>query len=128
VAPARSRERVAFATATSEEHTTGLLMAKEVLFGAGYDTVLLTEGLSHEALCMELRRYEPAVVALSTTMPSAGDFSATLELAKETLPGVPVIMGGAGGRDLAQAGGAHYVERLDRVLDELDGILAGARA
>jgi CheY-like chemotaxis protein len=105
----------------------GLLMAKEVLFGAGYDTVLLTDGLSHEMLCMELRRYQPAVVALSMTMPSMGDFVATVELVRETLPQACVIAGGAGGRALPPLLGARYVERLDSVLGELDGMLAAER-
>ncbi len=120
IAPPRSRERVVLASATSERHTTGLLMAKHVLFGAGYDTVLLTDGLSHEALCMELRRYEPAVVGLSMTMPCIGDFVATLELVRETLPNARVITGGAAGRDFPRAIDAVYVDRLDGLLEELD--------
>jgi methanogenic corrinoid protein MtbC1 len=128
IAPPRSRERVVLASATSEQHTTGLLMAKHVLFGAGYDTVLLTDGLSHEALCMELRRYEPAVVALSMTMPAIGDFVATLELVRETLPDARVITGGAAGRDFPTAVGAVYIGRLDRLLGELDEMpVAGSR-
>jgi methanogenic corrinoid protein MtbC1 len=128
LAPPRSRERVLFATPTSEHHTTGLLMAKEVLYGAGYDTVMLTDGLSREELCDELRRYDPAIVGFSMTIPSAGEFGATLEMVHETLPRTHVITGGAARRAYPSSVPVHQIDRLDGMLERVDSLLAGQRA
>lgn len=124
LAPPRSRERIVFVTPTCERHTTGLMMAKAVLYGAGYDTVLLTEGMSEEALRAELLRYQPAVVALSLTMPYVGDFAATLLMIRETLPEVQLITGGAAGRSFPPSIAATHIERLEHLPARLDSLIA----
>jgi 5-methyltetrahydrofolate--homocysteine methyltransferase len=126
-APARSRERIAFATLTCEQHTIGLLMAKEVLYGAGYDTVFLLEDMSREELCAELRRHRPAVVAFSLTMPGAGEIAATSVMVRETLPDVQFITGGCAGGVLPSSVPARHIRRLDGLVRTVEEMLEPAR-
>ena len=123
VAPARSRERILLATSAAEQHTTGLLMAKAVLFGAGYDTIVMTAGLSDAELCAELRRHEPAAVAFSLTMPDEGAFDVTAAMVHETLPGTQLIVGGSASGLLSGRVQAHRIARLDGLLAALDFLL-----
>ncbi len=125
IAPPRSRERILFTTPSFEEHTTGLMMAKGVLYGAGYDTVMLTKGLSHEDLCMELRRYEPSIVAFSVTMASPWEVGAMSMMIEETLPGVQMITGGAYAAGIPSSVPAHHIPRLDNLVGTVEELLAG---
>jgi len=127
-APAGSRETVMLLTPEPERHELGLLMAGAVLHGAGYETLLLGSGVPAAALNGALLRHRPAVVALSSSMPGPASLAAAANLIHETLPDARVITGGATARALPPTIAAHYVARLDGLLDAVDAILAPARA
>jgi RNA polymerase sigma-70 factor (ECF subfamily) len=127
IAPARSRETVMLVTPAPEQHTLGLLMADEVLYGAGYDTVRLFGGTSEAELRSALLRHQPAVVALSMTMRLPDSFTATSETIREVLPKAQLIVGGATAQSVSSDGPHHYVERLDGLLSKVDELLAPQR-
>jgi methanogenic corrinoid protein MtbC1 len=126
-APARSRETVVLVTPEPERHELGLLMASAVLHGAGYDTVLLGSGVPAAALTGALLRHQPAVVAISSSMPRSGSLLAAAHLIHETVPAAQLVTGGATARQLPATIAAHYVERLDGLRDAVDAILAPNR-
>jgi RNA polymerase sigma-70 factor, ECF subfamily len=98
VAPAKTRQTVLLATPAPEQHTFGLLMANDVLYGAGYDAVMLGGGVPDTALSAALLRHQPALVALSSTMAFPNAFAATCGVIHETLPAAQLIVGGAAAR------------------------------
>jgi len=126
-APVNSRETVLLLTPEPERHELGLLMASAVLYGAGYDTLLLGSGVPEAALRAALRRHQPAVVALSSSMPRPASLTATANLIHTALPTARLITGGATARQLPPSIAANYVERLDGLLDAVDVIMARGR-
>ena len=102
-------------------------MASVVLYGAGYDTLLLGSGVPEAALKGALLRHQPAVVALSSSMPRPASLAAAANLVHVTLPDAQLITGGATARQLPPTIAAHYVARLDGLLDAVDAILAASR-
>jgi methanogenic corrinoid protein MtbC1 len=126
-APVNSRETVLLVTPEPERHELGLLMASAVLYGAGYDTLLLGSGVPAAALNAALLRHRPAVVALSSSIPRPASLVAAAKLIHETLPTAQLITGGATARQLPASIAARYVERLDGLLDAVDVILAPTR-
>jgi len=123
-APPSTRETILLATPASEQHTFGLLMANDVLYGAGYKTILLGGGIPDEALAAALLRHQPAIVALSATMPSTGSFAATSTVVRETLPSAQLITGGAAAPRLPANITALHVGRLDGLLAAVDSVLS----
>jgi RNA polymerase sigma-70 factor (ECF subfamily) len=126
-APADSRETVLLLCPERERHTLGLLMVDAVLHGAGYRTLLLGNGVPGAALSAALLRHQPAVVALSSTVAPPASLVATANLIHETLPPSKLITGGATARQLPQSITAHYVARLDGLLDVVDVLLGPSR-
>jgi RNA polymerase sigma-70 factor (ECF subfamily) len=126
-APARTRESVLLLTPAQEQHSLGLLMAGEVLYGAGYDTVHLAAGISESALLAALIRHQPAIVALSMTMRFPESFAATAATIRTALPDAQLIVGGASAQTLTPDHSSHRVERLDGLLATVDGLLAPHR-
>jgi RNA polymerase sigma-70 factor (ECF subfamily) len=132
-AHAKSRETVLLITPAPERHTLGLRMAGAVLYGAGYDTLLLGSGVPEEALKGALLRHRPTIVALSSSMPRPAALAATANLIHGILPAAHLITGGATARQLPANITAHHVERLDLMLSTVDAVLrrvsrAGASA
>ena len=123
IAPAKTRQTVLLATPAPEQHTFGLLMANDVLYGAGYNTVLLGGGIPDTALSAALLRHQPALVALSSTMAFPDAFAATCAVIHETLPAAQLIAGGAAARRPLPNVPARYVDRLDGLLATVDAIL-----
>ena len=101
VAPPASRDTVLLATPEPERHTAGLLMAHDVLRGAGYETACLGGGVPEPALVAALERHRPALVGLSATMPFASELEQTVESVFRVLPGARVLIGGAAAHALA---------------------------
>jgi RNA polymerase sigma-70 factor (ECF subfamily) len=126
-APAKTRETVLLVTPSPEQHTFGLLMASDVLYGAGYKTVLLGGGIPDTALSAALERHQPAIVALSSTMPYPDACAATATVIRETLPTAPLVTGGATARRLPPSIPTHYVERLDGLLATVESLLSAGR-
>jgi CheY-like chemotaxis protein len=102
-------------------------MASAVLYGAGYDTLLLGSGVPSAALEAALRRHQPAVVALSLSMPRRRSLARTAQLIHETLPAAHLITGGATARQLPPQIAAHYVARLDGLLSTVQATLGSSR-
>jgi methanogenic corrinoid protein MtbC1 len=127
VAPPKTRERILLATPAHECHTTGLLMAADVLHGAGYDTLVLGAGLPDSELVPALERHQPAIVAFSLTMPVADAFAETAAMVHEVLPTAQVLTGGAANPNLPWTIAAHHLERLDGLLAVVDALLAAQR-
>jgi RNA polymerase sigma-70 factor (ECF subfamily) len=126
-APVNSRETVLLVTPEPERHELGLLMANSVLYGAGYDTLLLGGGVPAAALQGALLRHRPAVVALSSSVPRPASLAAAANLIYATLPAARLITGGAAARQLPPNIPARYVERLDGLLAAVDAILTPGR-
>jgi methanogenic corrinoid protein MtbC1 len=123
IAPAWSRETILLAAPASERHTMGLLMANDVLYGAGYHTVLLGAGVPVLALGAALERHQPKIVALSSTMPAPGGLAAVAKVVYETLPEAHLITGGRSGSALTSGFPTHHVERLDGLLATVEAVL-----
>jgi RNA polymerase sigma-70 factor (ECF subfamily) len=126
-APAKSRETILLVAQERERHTLGLLMANDVLYGAGYDTLLLGGGVPKAALQGALLRHRPSVVALSSSVALPASLAATANLIHETRPATELIIGGATARQLPPDINAHYIERLDGLLGAVDAILHASR-
>jgi hypothetical protein len=60
-------------------------------------------------------------------MPRPASLLAAANLIHETIPGAQLITGGATARQLPVNIAAHYVERLDGLLDTVDAILGPSR-
>jgi RNA polymerase sigma-70 factor (ECF subfamily) len=124
IAPAKSRAKVLLVSPPSERHTLGLLMAHNVLYGAGYDARLIGGGIAESDLKDALRRREPAVVALSATMPGAGELRDFARTIHETLPDVRLLTGGVAASEPPGDIPAHFVPRLDGLLRTVEHCLA----
>jgi methanogenic corrinoid protein MtbC1 len=123
LAPARSRETILLATPATEGHTMGLLMANDVLYGAGYRTVLLGAGVPDVALGSALLRHRPRIVAVSSTMDAPDEFAAVARVVGEALPEAQMIIGGKSGRAAPSVVPTHNVDRLDGLLAVVESIL-----
>jgi MerR family transcriptional regulator, light-induced transcriptional regulator len=116
VAAPMSRETVLLVTPAPERHTTGLLMANDVLAGAGYSTVLLGGGLPDASFRSALARHNPRVVAISSTMCFPDAIAETVTLVREALPGTPLLVGGAAANLFPRVAPVRRVERIDELL------------
>lgn len=124
--PAKSKETVAFAAVGPERHTFGLRMARDVMAGAGYDTVMLGPVTSLALLRAALSYHCPAIVALSTTMPHARTLAAALASIRDASPTTQIIVGGAAARQLGRDHGARHVARVDALVEAAEALLHGA--
>jgi len=116
VAAPMSLQTVVLATPAPERHTTGLLMANDLLAGAGYRTVLLGSGLPDGAFRSALARHRPNVVAISSTMSFPDAIAAILTLVRETLPATPILLGGASAPMVPARPPVRHVGRIDGLL------------
>lgn len=126
VAPADTLETVMLATLQHEQHTFGLRMVGEVLGGAGYGTVMLGSVGSDAAFRTALRRHQPAVVALSTTVTHPDLLADAVAAVHDTLPGAHTITGGAASSAVAQDLRDRHVTRLDTLVENVEGLLRPA--
>lgn len=123
IAPPQTRATILLATPEPERHTTGLLMANQVLYGAGYRTVLLGAGVPNSALSAALIRHQPSVVAISATMMLPDGFGAAMATVRETLPGAHLVIGGAAAMDLTAPADAHRLQRLSGLVEDIGAVL-----
>jgi RNA polymerase sigma factor (sigma-70 family) len=126
VAPAKTRPKILLVSPAAERHTLGLLMAHNVLYGAGYDALLIGGGIPKPDLKAALRRHAPTLVALSATMPDENAFQETARTIHETLPEARILTGGDAAGELPAHIPAHFVERMDGLLETVEGCLAPA--
>ncbi|MBA3407506.1 MAG: cobalamin B12-binding domain-containing protein [Solirubrobacterales bacterium] len=127
VAEPGSRETVLLATPTAERHAAGLLMAYDVLSGAGYETICLGVGVPRAALVAALARHRPALVGLSATMPFAAELMETVDAVLEALPTVQVLLGGAAAAAAPRHARVHHVPLLAELVQTAERALAGGR-
>ncbi len=123
VAAPASRDTVLLATPSPERHTAGLLMANDVLQGAGYATVCLGPGVPESALVAALDRHRPALVVLSATMPFAAELGETVDSVFEVLPPAQVIIGGAAAGILPSRAGVHLEHGVAHLLETAERAL-----
>ena len=124
VAAPGTRPRVLLATPPAERHTFGLMMANDVLHGAGYETVMLGPGVPNRDLSAALLRHQPEIVALSSTIPDGEALGTTASLVRQTLPGARLLTGGAAAQIVDPDVPAQHVARLDGLLDATEALLA----
>ena len=127
VAEPASRDVVLLATPTPERHAAGLLMAYDVLRGAGFDAVCLGVGVPRPALVAALHRHRPALVGLSATMPFLAELTGTVDAVLEALPGAQVLIGGAAAAVPAPRARVHHVRRLVDLIETAERALGAAR-
>jgi RNA polymerase sigma-70 factor (ECF subfamily) len=125
-APAKTKETVAFAALGPERHTFGLRMARDVMAGAGYDTVMLGAVASPPLFRAALAYHRPAIVALSTTMPHARTLAAAVAAIRDAFPTTHIILGGAAARSLGSDRSARHVARVDAIVETAEVLLRGA--
>lgn len=124
VAAPGTRPRVLLATPPDERHTFGLMMANDVLYGAGYETVMLGPGVPDQDLSAALVRHQPSIVALSSTMPGADALRTTAKVVRHTVPDARLLTGGAAAQMLDPDIPTQHVARLDGLLDATEALLA----
>ena len=114
--PREQRPRVLFATLPGEPHELGLLGAALHAYDAGLPVLYLGTGLPAAELARVANRLGAQAVALSSVDPGqAPDALAELRRLDEALaPGIPVWLGGANARYLAEALG---IARVQAVVD-----------
>jgi methanogenic corrinoid protein MtbC1 len=123
--PAKTRETVVFAALGPERHTFGLRMARDVMAGAGYDTVMLGAVTSAPLFRAALAHHHPAIVALSTTMPHSRLMTAAVATIRDAFPTTHIIIGGASARPLGPDRGARHVARVDGIVETAKVLLQG---
>lgn len=112
--PRERRPRVLFATLPGEPHELGLLGAALHAHQAGAPVLYLGTGLPPQELARVAERLDAAAVAIGSTDPGqARDALADLRTLDRALPaGVPVWVGGANARYLAEAMGAGRIQAV----------------
>jgi RNA polymerase sigma-70 factor (ECF subfamily) len=123
VAEANTRANILLLAPEPERHTFALLMAEEVLSGAGYRTTLLASGVPEATLKAALLRHRPAIVAVSSSMHLGGALAATANIVHDTLPSTQLIAGGPRAHDLPPNIRTHQIERLDQMLVTVERLL-----
>jgi methanogenic corrinoid protein MtbC1 len=102
----------------------GLMMAGDVLFGAGFRTVVLGADVPDDALRAALLRHRPAVVGLTATMPFSLPLSKTARVVVETAPDTALILGGGAARALHKALNATHVPNLGELVGVVESLTA----
>ena len=114
--PREQRPRVLFATLPGEPHELGLLGAALHAYEAGLPVLYLGTGLPAAELARVANRLGAQAVALSSVDPgqAPGALAELRRLDEALAPGIPVWLGGANARYLAEALG---IARVQAVVD-----------
>ena len=126
-APPRSRETVLLVAVQGELHVLGLRMVADVLEGAGFAVHYAGADVPTASLRDVLRRLEPAVVGLSTTIgtdPSA--VVGAIDLIRDEHPGAGIMIGGARASVAHGRPGVHAVHRAGDALAVVERLVARA--
>ena len=93
----RSRERIVVAAVEGEPHGLAPRIIADVLEGNGYEVIHLGSDVPVEALAQSVERYDPAIVALSVTMPDRDDaLERTILAIEQVRPQTLFMLGGQG--------------------------------
>jgi methanogenic corrinoid protein MtbC1 len=124
----RAKQVVMCAAVEGEQHVVALEMAANLLHSAGYEVLALGADVPTNSLPTIVADFEPAVFALSATMPENGE---RVRSAVEVLTGrggVGVILGGASiPPDLELFGQVVVEPKVAGVVEAADGLLRRAR-
>ena len=125
----RAEQRAMLAAVEGEQHVLGLDMAAKLLESAGYEVLTLGADVPTVALPGIVSDHEPALFALSATMPEAGDrVPEAIEAVTEAMPDIGLILGGASVPPTLGLGPRTVVERsVTGVIDAADGLVRRAR-
>ena len=125
----RAEQRAMLAAVEGEQHVLGLDMAAKLLESAGYEVLTLGADVPTVALPGIVSDHEPALFALSATMPEAGDrVPEAIAAVTEAMPDIGLILGGAGVPPTLGLGPRTVVERsVTGVIDAADGLVRRAR-
>ena len=119
----RTRERVLVAGVQGEAHGLAPRLVADVLDSLGYDVVHLGPDVPCSALAGAVARFEPAVVALSVTMPQhATALRRAVAAVQAQRPDVRILLGGQGVEPAWQRDGfvvASSLEDLGRLVADL---------
>lgn len=128
VAQRRSDRRVMLAAPAGELHIVALRMVDELLRDAGYDVVMLGADVPAEVLGTAARRYTPAVICLSSTMPGgAREVVSSIDEVQRQMPAASFVIGGRGVMGAAPLrSGVDVRERVSDVVEAVDAIVEGA--
>lgn len=129
VVPADSHPRVLVCATDGENHAIGARMVAESFAAADWAVRYLGASTPPDAVAAAVADYEIDVLALSTTMPAKLDSVAeTIRLARETRPGLEVVVGGQayGGeeRRAAHVGADVFADRLRGLVEEVEARLS----
>jgi methanogenic corrinoid protein MtbC1 len=91
----RLGHRTLLAAPQGEQHVVALRMIANLLRDAGYDVVMLGPDVPAGALAAAVRRHEPAVICLTSTMPGGADsVLASIDAVQREWPGMGFVTGG----------------------------------
>lgn len=128
VARRRPAVLVLLAAVEGEQHVVGLRMAGSLLEHAGYEVVQLGPSVPVSDLAAMVRRRAPAVVGLSTTMPSTGaQLAEAVAALGEARPATAIVVGGTGlPADLTDRPALRRCRRAPDVVPVVDGLVQRA--
>jgi dimethylamine corrinoid protein len=112
---------VLIGVAEGEVHDLGKNIVSAVLDASGFDVVDLGRDVTRDMILDEIRKREPALLALSAMMSTCiSDMQETISWVKNLFPSLKVIVGGAAlDAELAKTIGAHgYAENASGAVDE----------
>lgn len=124
----RPGHRAMLAAAEGEQHVVGLEMAGKLLESAGYEVLSLGADVPTDALPDVIADLEPALVALSATMPEAGArLPAAVAAVRDASDDIGLIVGGTSARSNLGPGPQLIIEPdVARVVEIADGLVRRA--
>jgi MerR family transcriptional regulator, light-induced transcriptional regulator len=124
----RADRSVLLATPEGELHVIALRMVSNLLREAGYEVITLGADVPPEALGRAAGRWQPDVVALSTTMPGGGDqVLISMYEVQQRRPEATFVIGGRGVTSRVRAGpGVEICERVSEVVEAVDALVQRA--
>jgi MerR family transcriptional regulator, light-induced transcriptional regulator len=128
VASARRHHRVMLAAPAGELHVVALRMIENLLRDAGYDVVMLGADVPADALAASAGRHKPAVICLSTSMPSGTDqVLISIDEVQHEWPGAAFVVGGRGLTPRVRSQpGIEVCRRVSEAVEAVDGMVKHA--
>ena len=128
VAGARPDHRVLLAAPSGEMHVVALRMIANLLRGAGYDVIMLGADVPPQDLASSVKRLEPDVICLSSTMPGGDDrVLITMHEVREVWPEATFVLGGGGLTSRVQTRpGVEICRSVTEAIDAVDALVKRA--
>ena len=121
----RRSQRVLLLAPEGERHVIGLNMACDLLFAAGYDTLMLGADVPLADIALAAGRHAADIVALTATMPdSAERLDAAVDYLRGSARACGVLLGGAGVPfEVAASWGATVCPDVSTVVECVDALV-----